>query len=356
MSLGYFLSYKIFRKKIKHSSYVSSFTLSFILLILFSGLTALTGFITIQINSKLAENELIEMENNKRISESINSFNQLKKTGVIVPSDSIILLVRDNLKTFLYDLNLSKTIGYKPPDNVLVLKADSDTKNYVFCIPAGWEHHAYEGYRDNNGSWEPYGEYKIRKSKSDIQVSFGIEDYLKANWNQEITVTFHGIEKTTLPVKKSILNISGILVEYCYLDGNNNLIKDKCWIKIGIYKKYFSNNKLIIYDNLVKNKFQKDVISGLIFPNQRSTKSGTWMVILGSFKNQGEAINTQEQFLTKYQLQTEMLNSNNFQNLTKDLYIIVGGKNLTNGEAKQLLEKIKERNVDGYIKDAGSMN
>jgi hypothetical protein len=51
-----------------------------------------------------------------------------------------------------------------------------------------------------------------------------------------------------------------------------------------------------------------------------------------------------------------MLNSNNFQNLTKDLYIIVGGKNLTNGEAKQLLEKIKERNVDGYIKDAGSMN
>jgi len=101
------------------------------------------------------------------------------------------------------------------------------------------------------------------------------------------------------------------------------------------------------YDKVVKLE--------LIAPTQGSTTSGTWMLILGSFKTQNEAINSQKQFMTKYQLQTEVLSTNQFQNLTKDLYIVVNGKNMNNGEAKQLLEKIKGRNIDAYIKDAGSL-
>ena len=49
------------------------------------------------------------------------------------------------------------------------------------------------------------------------------------------------------------------------------------------------------------------------------------------------------------------MNTNNFKFLTKGLFIIVNGKNLTNAEANQLLLKNKEQRIDGFIKNAGQM-
>lgn len=99
-----------------------------------------------------------------------------------------------------------------------------------------------------------------------------------------------------------------------------------------------------------ENEIKKTELSPVA---QGSSTSNTWIVILGSYKNRTEAVNSQMQLLTKYQLQTEVLNTNSFQKLTKNLFIVVGGKNLTNAEAKQKLKKIKGYKIDGYIKDAG---
>ncbi|MGA3012444.1 MAG: hypothetical protein ABSD71_00270 [Bacteroidales bacterium] len=127
----------------------------------------------------------------------------------------------------------------------------------------------------------------------------------------------------------------------------------------------FVNKKMKVTYKLVKvsqeekdrgiEDYEQVVKLELISSDQGQTASATWMVIFGSFKTQNEAINSQKQFMTKYQLQTEVLNSNNFQNLTKDLFIVVGGKNLTNVCAKQLLDKIKGMKIEGYIKDGGLM-
>jgi len=251
MGLGFFLSYKYFVNKIKHSSYKSSLSLALIILISSSLLTGLIGYITVQAQNNLVKNELKMIEVEKNVSETNTAFNQLKKKGVIIQSDSIILINGNNLKFSLYFKNPSKTSGHKSPDSVLVLEASPNTKEFVFYLPAGWEHYGCGGYRYKDGELEPIGEFKIRKSKKDIIVNLEIEKYLKANWNQEIEIIF---DDRKMLVKKDKFNILGILVEYCYIDNKNNLIKDNCWIKIGTYKKYFSNSPLTVYDNWVNNK------------------------------------------------------------------------------------------------------
>ena len=90
--------------------------------------------------------------------------------------------------------------------------------------------------------------------------------------------------------------------------------------------------------------------------NQSPNSSSNWIVILGSFNTQSDAINSQNAFSSKFNVQTEVLNSNEYPNLTKNLFIVIGGKNLSNEQAKQTLQDFKGKGIEGYIKDAGIMN
>lgn len=87
--------------------------------------------------------------------------------------------------------------------------------------------------------------------------------------------------------------------------------------------------------------------------NSEVSTENTWMLILGSFRTKEEAINFKTQFDKGHQINTEILNTNDFTRLTKDLYIVVTKKDLTSSDAQKSLEEIKALSIDGYIKDAG---
>lgn len=82
-----------------------------------------------------------------------------------------------------------------------------------------------------------------------------------------------------------------------------------------------------------------------------SESTNNWIVILGSYRTQSEAITVQIEFLKTYKIQTEILNTNNFQNLTKNLYLVVSGRDLTKEEATQTLKNIKDKGIECYIKE-----
>ncbi len=91
---------------------------------------------------------------------------------------------------------------------------------------------------------------------------------------------------------------------------------------------------------------------------QKQYSFGNLMVIVGSFKTLDEANKAQKQFMTGYKLETEVLSTNKFQNLEKDMkdmYIVVTGRGLNTDEAAQLMENLKSMKIKGYIKDAGEM-
>lgn len=137
-------------------------------------------------------------------------------------------------------------------------------------------------------------------------------------------------------------NMAGSMDEAYYL--NPDLV-DK---KVKITYKFVKGTKLE-HDPLEED-FNEIVKIELI--NNNSSVSSNWMVILGSFKTEREAIVAQKNFLTKNSIQTEVLNSNNYQNLTKNLFIIVIAKDLSNEAAKQALQNVKVKGVEGYIKEA----
>jgi hypothetical protein len=94
-------------------------------------------------------------------------------------------------------------------------------------------------------------------------------------------------------------------------------------------------------------------VFGFSVENSEVFTENTWMVILGSFKSEAEAINYQTQLEKNHQINSEVLNSNDFTKLTKNLYIVVSRKNLTNSDAQKSLGELKPLNIDGYFKDAG---
>jgi hypothetical protein len=118
----------------------------------------------------------------------------------------------------------------------------------------------------------------------------------------------------------------------------------------------FINKKMTVTYKMINGSKEGKIIDlELISSGQDQSESGTLMVIVGLYETRDEAINSQKQFLSNYRLETEVLSTNLFQNLEKDHYVVVTGRNLNYDEGQQLMENIKAINVSGFIKDAGTM-
>jgi predicted Ser/Thr protein kinase len=118
----------------------------------------------------------------------------------------------------------------------------------------------------------------------------------------------------------------------------------------------FINKKMTVtYKMITGSKEGKIIDLELISSETEHSEFGTLMVIVGLYETQDEATNAQKLFLSNYQLETEVLSTNLFQNLEKDHYVVVTGRNLNYDEGQQLMENIKAIKVSGYIKDAGTM-
>ena len=127
---------------------------------------------------------------------------------------------------------------------------------------------------------------------------------------------------------------------------------DDWWEK----KRLEYKDQILSMNNPVSKDNNKTVKDDVLNNNQSPNSSSNWIVILGSFNTQSDAINSQTAFSSKFNVQTEVLNSNEYPNLTKNLFIVIGGKNLSNEQAKQTLQDFKGKGIEGYIKDAGIMN
>jgi hypothetical protein len=127
----------------------------------------------------------------------------------------------------------------------------------------------------------------------------------------------------------------------------------------------FINKKMTVTYKLVNgskngndkgiNDYRQLINLELITTDQEHPDFGTLMVVVGMYETQDEAMNAEKQFLSKYQLQTEVISTNQFQYLEKDHYVVVTGRNLNYDEGQQLMENIKAINISGYIKEAGMM-
>jgi hypothetical protein len=118
----------------------------------------------------------------------------------------------------------------------------------------------------------------------------------------------------------------------------------------------FINKRMTVTYKLVNGSKERKIVNlELILSDQEHSAFGTLIVIVGMYETNDEAISASKQFLSNYQLQTSVVNTNKFQYLEKDHFAVVPSVNLNWDEAQQLMENIKAINVTGYIKDAGLM-
>jgi hypothetical protein len=90
------------------------------------------------------------------------------------------------------------------------------------------------------------------------------------------------------------------------------------------------------------------------FANDISGSESTWVVILGSFRTESEADNVVYEY-TNSGIETEVLNTNSFQYLEKDYYIVCAGRQMSQMDASQLVNTIKSKGYQAYLKNAGVM-
>jgi hypothetical protein len=189
------------------------------------------------------------------------------------------------------------------------------------------------------------GSYLNLKSETGEEISFSINNPIAINGKALILYDPKRIPPPDTTSDVTPIVMAGSMDEGYYL--NPELTNKKVKVIYKSVKVPYNDNDPTAID------YNKIINIELLSSTQSSTSSNTWMVILGSFKTQAEAVNSQKQLSIKYQLQTEVLNTNNCQKMTKNLFIVIGGKNLTNADAKHKLEKINGYKIDGYIKDAG---
>ncbi len=80
--------------------------------------------------------------------------------------------------------------------------------------------------------------------------------------------------------------------------------------------------------------------------------NGTWVVIVGSFKSRDKAMK-QLNNLSSRGIEVELLNTNNFEKLTKDYYFLCAGKELNQESAIEISKQIKEKGFDAFAKNGG---
>jgi hypothetical protein len=122
-------------------------------------------------------------------------------------------------------------------------------------------------------------------------------------------------------------------------------------IKLGLDLNYkFVHYEEVAIENLRFSDY--DEFNSVV--NSSSTNNGTWMVILGSFSNESDALQL-NYTLSNDGIESEVLRTDNFQNLSKNLYFVSGGKNLNKEQATKLASDISAIGYQAYIKDAGIM-
>ena len=80
----------------------------------------------------------------------------------------------------------------------------------------------------------------------------------------------------------------------------------------------------------------------------------SWVVILGSHQRLTDAKNQQKILSTRKNLFTEVLNTNDFEKLAKDLFIVIAEKNLTKADAQKAASQLKKSGIECYYKDGGA--
>ncbi len=86
-------------------------------------------------------------------------------------------------------------------------------------------------------------------------------------------------------------------------------------------------------------------------PSQGMTN--TWMVIVASFRDESDALGFLEKNSAVFS-DAEVINTNRFVNLAKDLYVVSAGKGLTREDAESLSQNLRATGLSPYIKEAGS--
>ena len=120
-----------------------------------------------------------------------------------------------------------------------------------------------------------------------------------------------------------------------------------------------NNNSKVISDTTIENNAINNSSSSSLNNNSNNSessqneKSGTWVVITGSYKSQDEAIHQLNKLLTKG-ITVELLNTNDFEKLSKDYYFVCAGKQLNKKSAQEISKQITEKGFEAYAKDAGS--
>ncbi|PKP47633.1 MAG: hypothetical protein CVT95_05415 [Bacteroidetes bacterium HGW-Bacteroidetes-12] len=107
---------------------------------------------------------------------------------------------------------------------------------------------------------------------------------------------------------------------------------------------------MIEEEDLIISEEKNDTLS-----EETAITTETWVVVLGSFKTENEASGLIEK-CKESDISIELLNTNNFEKLTKNFYFVAGGKNLDKESAKIIENEIKSKGFDAYAKDGGISN
>ncbi len=83
---------------------------------------------------------------------------------------------------------------------------------------------------------------------------------------------------------------------------------------------------------------------------ENSGSDNSWIVIVGSYKNENDAINARNDLSERHSFSFEVLNTNNFPGLVRNLFIVAVGRNLEIYEAEKLLQRVSNDGIQGYIK------
>ncbi len=119
-----------------------------------------------------------------------------------------------------------------------------------------------------------------------------------------------------------------------------------------------NNNLNVVTDTNIENNTKANTSSVELNNNLNNSEPnqiedvGTWVVIAGSYKSQDEAIHHLNIILSKG-ISAELLNTNDFEKLTKNYYFISVGKQLNQQSAQEISKQINEKGIEAYAKDAG---
>jgi hypothetical protein len=264
------------------------------------------------------------------------------------------------------DYYRSKT-WYSPENDYLVATAGfSEIEKYNFSLLENKKNEIGDLVRD----------FIKRYYSSFTDNSFDATSFYAERVNKYITqsnITSHRINELYGSESKDYVNPKFKFsdpIELTYEKGSNGISYFYFMVYYGVFRpsknKYQTclvkikmgldmNYKLVHYEQAgIENLKFSDYDEFDSLETSTNNEIGTWMVILGSFSTESDAYQLQNT-LKDAGIDSEVLNTNNFQNLSKNLFIVCGGKELIKEEASKIAYDISAQGYQAYIKDAGTI-